>query len=355
MELDVLKKLSEAFGPSGFEGEVRQGLKELLSPYCELSVDRLGSLVGRLRNGQVGPKVMIAAHMDEIGFIVSHVTSQGFLRFQTVGGWWEQVMLAQRVTVRTKKGDVPGVIGSKPPHLMSQDERKKLVEKKHMYIDIGATTEEEAKQMGVEPGDPVVPRSEFCLAANGKAVMGKAWDDRLGCAALVELARILSARELASQVFLVGTVQEEVGLRGATTSAELIKPDLAIAVEVDVAGDTPGVEEHESRSKLGKGPTILLYDSSLIPHGGLLKFIKGVAAQEGVPVQFNSMPGGGTDAGRIHLSGIGVPSIVVAVPTRYIHSHTGVFHVNDYDNLVRLLAAAISKLDSEALAEILGG
>lgn len=355
MEIDVLKRLSEAFGPSGFEGEVRQILKEFLAPYCELTLDRLGSLVGRVRRGVTGPKVMVAAHMDEIGFIVSHITPQGFLRFQTIGGWWEQVMLAQRVTVRTKKGDVPGVIGAKPPHLMSQEDRKKMVEKKHMYIDIGVTSEEEARQIGVEPGDPVVPATDFRLMANGKAAMGKAWDDRLGCAALVELARRLDQVELASQVFLVGTVQEEVGLRGAATSAELIKPDLAIAVEVDVAGDTPGVEEHESRSKLGKGPSVLLYDSSMIPHGGLLRFMKRVAEEEGIQVQFNTMPGGGTDAGRIHLSGIGVPSIVVAVPTRYIHSHAGVFNLDDYNGLLRLLTAAISRLDSGKLAEILGG
>lgn len=353
MEIDVLKQLSEAFGPSGFETEVKRLMYGFLKDHCEVDFDRLGSIVGRVEGH--GPRVMIAAHMDEIGFIVTHITEKGFLHFQTVGGWWDQVLLAQRVRIRTKSGDVAGIIGSKPPHLMDQDERKKMVEKKRMYIDVGASSEEEVRRLGIEPGDPVVPAGQFQLMMGGKSALSKAWDDRAGCACLVELCRRLPEIRRDNEVVLVGTVQEEVGLRGATTSAELVKPDLAIALDVDVAGDTPGIEESESMCKLGRGPSILLYDASMIPHGGLLRFVKDVALAEGIPVQFNAMPGGGTDAGRIHLWRTGVPSIVIGIPARYIHSHAGLINIEDCDNTVRLILALLRKLDAQAMARIVSG
>ncbi|HHV78186.1 MAG TPA: M42 family metallopeptidase [Firmicutes bacterium] len=353
MEIDVLKQLSESFGPSGFESEIARLMQGFWKERCDVQFDRLGSIVGRMPGR--GPRVMIAAHMDEVGFLVTHITEKGFLHFQTIGGWWDHVLLAQRVRIRTRNGDVFGVIGSKPPHLMNQEDRKKMVERKNMYIDVGASSADEVRRLGIEPGDPAVPASPFQVMGGGKSVLSKAWDDRAGCACLVELSRKLAGNPIECEVILVGTVQEEVGLRGATTSAKLVKPDIAIALDVDVAGDVPGIEEYESRSKLGKGPSILLYDASMIPHGGLLRFVKEVARTEGIPIQFNAMPGGGTDAGRIHLSEVGVPSIVIGIPARHIHSHAGVINIDDCDATVRLLLALLRKLNEQTLAKILGG
>jgi len=350
-----LKDMSEIPGPSGFEGRVRALMTQRLDGQCEVLQDRLGSVIFK-REGQTGgPVVMIAAHMDEIGFLVKTVTKEGFLKFVTLGGWWEQVMLGQRVTVMSPKGDIPGVIGSKPPHVLSAEERKKMVTKKEMYIDIGAADKKDAEdRLGVTPGVPVAPYTPFTAMANPDFLVGKAWDDRVGCAILTDVLARLGRISHPNTVFGVGTVQEEVGCRGAKTSADVIQPNVAFAVDTCIAGDTPGMSEDQAVAKLGSGVAICIYDASLIPHVKLRDFVLETARDAKIPFQLEFSEGGGTDGGRIHLHAQGVPSIVLSVPTRYIHSHNGIISRTDYDSAVKLLLKLIQKLDSKKMKELLG-
>ncbi|MEW5933878.1 MAG: M42 family metallopeptidase [Bacillota bacterium] len=349
--LDLLRDLTMATGLPAFEHEVRAVLRKYLADEV-IEQDRLGSLIARREGKAGGPRVMLAGHMDEVGFMVTHITDKGFLRFQTLGGWWEHVMLAQRVLVKGREGDVPGIIGAKPPHILSPDDRKKMVEKKDMFIDVGASSREEVARMGIRPGDPVVPDSPFQVMKNGRFLMAKAWDDRVGCAMFVEVLRRLRGTHHPNTVYGVGTVQEEVGLRGATTSAHVVNPDVAFALEVDIAGDTPGIAEHEAQARLGGGPSIILYDGSMVPNFRLRDLVIETAEKEGIPWQLNAMPGGGTDAGRIHINAAGVPSLVIGVPARYIHSHTGIIDREDFEKAVQLLLAVIGRLDEGTVASL---
>ncbi len=352
--LNMFKALTETPGVPGHEHEVRQEMKKWIEPYADqIETDNLGSLIAKKKGQSAGPKIMIAGHLDEIGFMVTQITEKGFLRFQTLGGWWEQVMLAQRVHVLTRNGEkIEGVIGSKPPHILPAEERKKPVNKKEMFIDIGATSQEEAEAFGVRPGDSVVPVCPFTVMKNPKMLMAKAWDNRIGCALAIEVLKRLHNEEHPNTVYGVGTVQEEVGLRGAQTSAAYIQPDVAFAVDVGIAGDTPGVKPEEAISKLGEGPQILLYDASMIAHKGLKNFVVDIAEELDIPYQFDVMSGGGQDAGRIHLSGSGVPSLAVSIATRYIHSHASILHRDDFEHAARLLVEVIKRLDQDALVKI---
>ncbi|HLT59221.1 MAG: M42 family metallopeptidase [Limnochordales bacterium] len=347
--LELLRDLTSAAGVPGFEREARQVMERYLAPLAEVTRDRLGSVIARKGGAADSPRIMLAGHLDEVGFLVSLITDDGFLRFQPLGGWWDQVLLAQRVVVKTRQGDVPGVIGSKPPHVMSAEDRKKPVEKKDMFIDVGAASKEEALAMGIRPGDPIVPYSEFSLMKNEKLIMAKALDNRVGCALAVEVLRRLQDVAHPNTVYGVGTVQEEVGLRGAQTSAHAIEPDVGIALEVSIAGDVPGMKPEEAQSKLGQGPTVLLYDATLVPNVQLRDLIIDVAEDEGIPLQFDVMPGGGTDAGRIHLFGQGVAAICIGVPTRYIHSHVGILHRDDFEAAARLVTALVQRLDHDTV------
>lgn len=344
--LEIIRRLSEAGGVPGFESPVRKLMEELLTPVSEeLIRDHFGSVVGRKTGDASGPKVLVAGHLDEIGMLVTQITDEGFLRFQTLGGWWSQVMLAQRVTVQTRKGDLVGVIGSKPPHILPAEERNKVVQMKDMFIDIGVSSREEAEEAGVRPGDPIIPWSPFTPLANGKFFAGKAFDNRLGCATAVELLRELQGVQHPNVVFAGATTQEEVGLRGAQTLVQTVEPDVAFAVDVGIAGDTPGIKKHEAMSKCGKGPLILLYDATMVPNPRLRDFVLDTAADEHIPVQVDYVPGGGTDAGRFQTFASGVPSLAIGFPTRYIHSHVGVYHQDDFDNAVRLLTEVLRRLD----------
>jgi putative aminopeptidase FrvX len=267
--LTMLKALTDAKGIAGNEREPREVMKTYIAPYAdEVTTDNLGSLVAKKAGDDNGPKIMVAGHLDEVGFMITQIDDKGFLRFQTVGGWWSQVMLAQRVTIVTKNGDITGVIGSKPPHILPVEARKKPVEIKDMFIDIGASSKEEAMEWGVRPGDQVVPYFEFQIMKNEKMLLAKAWDNRIGCAIAIDVLRQLKDVKHPNIVYGVGTVQEEVGLRGAKTSANFIQPDIAFAVDVGIAGDTPGVTEKEAQGKMGNGPQIILYDASIVSHKG---------------------------------------------------------------------------------------
>lgn len=349
-----LQEISEVAGPSGFERRVRDLMTERVAGHCEIMEDRIGSVIFKKQGKAAGPSIMLAAHMDEIGFLVKTVTKEGFLKFVTLGGWWEQVMLGQRVTVMSPKGDIPGVIGSKPPHVLSAEERKKMVTKREMYIDIGAADKKDAEEnFGATPGVPVVPFTPFTPMANPDLLVGKAWDDRVGCAVLTDVLLQLGKLKHPNTVFGVGTVQEEVGCRGAKTSADVIGPHVAIAIDTCIAGDTPGMSEDQASAKLGAGVAVCIYDASLIPHVKLRDFVLETARTANIPFQLEFSEGGGTDGGRIHLHAQGVPSIVLSVPTRYIHSHNGIISKKDYDSAVKLLLALIQKLDNKKMQEIL--
>ncbi len=344
----MLQELSEAHGVAGYEGEAQGLLRRLIEPYGAIEHDGLGSLV--CRRGEAGPRVMLAAHTDEIGFMVHHVGDNGMLRFLQLGGWWDQVLLGQRVVVKTRKGDLPGVIGAKPPHLLPPDERSKVVEKKDMYIDIGVRSKDAAVEAGVRPGDCVVPVGPFQVMADGKAYMGKAFDDRAAVALMVDLFRHFSTNSHPNVLYGVGTVQEEVGLRGATTSAEVVNPDVCLTLEVDLCGDLPGIQPQESSTKLGGGPSMWLLDARMIPNLKLRDLVIDTAAELGIPMQFSAYTGAGADGGAVHIHRSGVPTVVLGIPVRHVHSSGGIMHRDDYDRMLQLVIALIGKLDTETVA-----
>ena len=289
---------------------------------------------------------MLAGHMDEIGFMVKQITPEGFIKFLPLGGWFDQVLLGQRVIVQSNKGDVVGVIGAKPPHLLSSDEREKVVKRKDMYIDIGASSKEEVEKSGIRLGDPIVPRADFVELAGGSTYLSKAFDDRVGTALVISTLKELQNNEHPNVVYGVATVMEEVGIRGATTSVRAVDPDVAIVLESDIAGDVPGIKPDESGIKLGQGPTVVLYDARMIPNIRFRDLVLETAEQIGVPVQLSAIEGGATDGAAIHLHGIGVPTIVIGIPARHIHSHSSIIHRQDYDYAVKLLTALVNILDA---------
>lgn len=351
--LKMLEELSTVIGVPGYESEVREVIKKYLPKKAEIVEDRLGSIVCKIEGKNTKPKIMFPAHMDEIGFMVRYITNEGFIKFLPLGGWFDQVLLSQRVIIKTKNGKVYGLIGSKPPHLIPQEERDKLIKKKDMFIDIGAKSKDEVLEMGVNLGDPIVPDSCFMKFNKENLLLGKAWDDRVGIALFLDLMNEIQDSEHPNTVFGVGTVQEEVGLRGATTSVRLVNPDICIVLEVAIAGDTPNVKEEECQVKLGKGPALLIYDARMIPNLKLRDLFIEIAKEEGIPLQIDALEGGATDGGVIHIHDIGVPTVVLGVPTRYIHSHQGFFDLNDYLNTLKLIKSFVLKFDEKKLEEIL--
>ncbi len=338
----LLEKLCNAHGISGYEDEVRELIRsELEGVADELRVDRMGNLIAVRRGDE--KKVMLAAHMDEIGFMVKHIEEKGFLRITPIGGWFSQTVLNQRAFVHTKNGKIRGVFGCKPPHIMKDEERKKVVKIEDMFIDIGAESREDAENMGVEVGSPVTMDRELSGLGENR-ITGKAIDDRAGVSAVVE---VFKQAECEATLYAVFTVQEEVGLKGARTSAFSINPDLAIAVDVCVATDFPGVNVNQEIN-LGKGPAITVADASgrgLIAHRNVLKLLRETAEKNGIPYQLEVGEGGTTDATAIHLTRQGVPSGVVSIPARYIHTPVEVIDMRDYRNTVELLVKSLERCE----------
>lgn len=346
----LLKSLTDVNGISGHEMQVKSLMKDYLTPVSdEIVEDRLGGIFGK-KNATHGTKsLMISGHLDEIGFIVTQIDEQGYIYFTPIGGWWNQVMLSQKVTITTENGkEIRGIIGSKPPHALSPEERKKPVDIKNMYIDIGVGSKEEAKEAGIELGNMITPYSEFESLANDKYLTAKAFDNRYGCALAVDVLQQLKDENIDINLYGGATVQEEVGLRGAKVAANLIKPDLAIAVDVGVAYDVPGMTSEKNEGKLGDGPLAILMDATSIAHDGLRKHIKDVAEHHNIPVQWATTPGGGTDAGSIHVANEGIPTITIGVPLRYMHSNVSVLNIDDYTNSVRLITEIVRSLNDDS-------
>jgi endoglucanase len=340
--VEVLEKLSNACGVAGREDEVRKIIRDSLKTYVdEISEDKLGNIIAVKKGKKSAPRVMLAAHMDEIGLFVKTITKEGFLQFTKIGGIDDRILLGQKVMVHTEKGPLHGIIGSKPPHIQKEEERKKVLTYDELFIDIGAESQEEAKKMGVKIGDPVSFDIKFAKIGND-VVVGKAFDDRVGCAIMIETMKML--RQTECTVYAVGTVQEEVGLRGATVAAFGIYPDVGIALDVTVAGDVPGVKEVEAPVKMRKGPAIEVADMGLITHPKVLRLLVEAAEENNIPYQLETGLPGSTDAARIALTREGVPSGVVSVPTRYIHSPASMASLKDMENAVKLTVAALQKI-----------
>ena len=345
-----LKDLVEAHGAPGFEQPVARVMEKYLKGVGTFSRDRLGSFICEKKGTSAAPRVMLAGHLDEVGFMVKSITKDGYIKFLQLGGWWGHVVLAQRMIIKTRKGDVLGVVGSKPPHELRDEDRKKVLEIKDLYLDVGATSDWDVrKQLDIRPGDAILPDSHFTEMANPRLYLAKAWDNRVGCALAAEVAQQLKGQSHPNTLFAVATVQEEVGLRGAQTSAFKVQPDVAFALDTGIAHDTPGTEGDE---KLGGGPLVVVYDASSIPNRGLLDLVTDTAKKLKLPLQFESVERGGTDAGRIHVTGQGVPSISMGIAARYIHSHVSIIDRRDFDQTVKLLVAVVKRLDKKTVASL---
>lgn len=348
--LDLFRTLTELPGTSGFEHEVRRFMKQELSKYAdELIQDGLGSIFGMKKGDENGPRVMVAGHMDEVGFMVTQITKNGMLRFQPLGGWWNQVLLAQRVQVYTNNGPVVGVIGSIPPHILTDEQRAKPMDIKNMLIDIGADSEEQALKLGIKPGQQVVPVCPFTPMANPKKIMAKAWDNRYGCGLAIELLKEVQGETLPNMLFSGATVQEEVGLRGAQTAANMIQPDIFYGLDASPANDASG--DTQQFGQLGKGTLLRIFDRTMVTHRGLREFILDTAESNHIPYQY-FVSQGGTDAGRVHLSNNGVPSSVIGICARYIHTHASIMHIDDYAAAKELLIKLVKATDRTTLETI---
>jgi putative aminopeptidase FrvX len=335
----LLQKLSNAHGVSGCEGSVSDIIRKELEPSVdEVMSDTLGNLIA-VRRGD-GFSVMLAAHMDEIGLMVKYIDEKGFIRFVTLGGWYAPTLYNQRVVLYGGKKPVYGVIGGKPPHVMDDEERKKPPKIEDMFIDIGVNSPEEAGKLGVGIGTPIAIDRELITLA-GSRVTGKAFDNRVGVTQLVSTMQQLDTPHT---VYAVCTVQEEVGLKGARTSAFTLDPDCAIALDVTIPGDHPGIEKKQSSLEMGKGAGITIVDSSgrgLIASRAMVDWMRETAEKNRIPYQLEVGAGGTTDATAIYLTKGGIPSTTVSVPTRYIHSPVEVVDLQDIESSVSLLVQAL--------------
>ncbi|UPQ85563.1 M42 family metallopeptidase [Ignavigranum ruoffiae] len=355
LNMDMLKDLTQVRGIAGNEGQVRKVFKQYAEDYSEEFLeDGLGGIFAKHVGKEDGPRLLIAGHLDEVGFMVKRITDEGFLTFQTIGGWWSQVVLAQQVEITTRQCKVfHGVTGSKPPHVLTPEARKKPIDMDDIFIDIGATSKDQVLEWGIRQGDMITPYIETRrMNEDSPFLLAKAWDNRIGMAVAIEALKFAKEQGHQSVLFSGANAQEEIGLRGAKVAPNLIKPDIAIAVDTGAAGDTPGMTAKEADSKLGKGPQIMVYDATMVGHKGLREFITDIADEANIPYQFAFMPGGGTDAGSFHIAQTGIPSICIAVPVRYLHCHTTVIHEDDYKYTVQLVNKIIEKLDTAALEEI---
>jgi endoglucanase len=352
--VEFFGKLSESFGPSGFEREPIRLVKERYAKYAdEILTDGLGSLILKKRGTSDEPRIILAGHCDEVGFIVCGLDEKGFLKFRALGGWAPITLPAHKVVVRTRKGDLTGVIVSKPPHLMTPQEKEKVPKLEDLFIDVGASSKEDLEKLGVRIGDPVAPQSEFEVLKIGEKEiwMGKAFDDRIGAFMAMEVIRAMKESGVShpNSVYAAATVQEEVGLRGAETTADVVNPQVGIILEVDISGDVPGVKPGEAPAKMGAGPSIVTWDKSMIPNQPLKEFVIQVAEEMKIPYQLSAVSGG-TDASRIHLHYKGVPSIVIGVTTRHIHSHNSMLSASDVENAIKLVTEVVKRLDQETVS-----
>ncbi len=345
----LLQRLADAPGPSGFEEPVRALMAAELKPFVTAPIryDGMGSLIAQ--QGATGPRIMIDAHMDELGGMVRRVTPGGFLTMQMLGGWLDQALVDQRWIILGAKGPVHAVTGIRDIHVVPADERTRVFPREQMYLDVGAKTAEEVAALGITPGDPVVPDSPF-VEMNGTGMyLGKAWDDRIGLAVLAEAMRRTASLPHANQLFYVATTQEEVGLRGARTATQTVHPDIGIAIEGGIAGDTFAGHPEETQAKLGGGPGLFLYDSSTIANRKMVAFVRQTARAKGLPLQADLVQGYGDDSAEMQTAAEGAPTVNLVVPVRYTHAHNGIVSRKDFDQTVDLVVAMLVALDQKTV------
>jgi endoglucanase len=341
--VELLRRVTEAFGPAGFEDEAREVIRGLVEPLADnVTVDTLGNLLVTKR-GLTDTTLMLDAHMDEIGFIVTWIEDNGFVRFQPIGGWDARIIPSHAMTILTDSGaKVKGAIGTPPPHVLRPEDREKPFKIEDLFVDIGVESADEARALGVRTGSPAVISYPFEILA-GNRVMTKALDDRAGCAVMIRVLEAIQGEQLDVTVVAAFTVQEEVGLRGAGTAAWTIDPDIAIALEGTIAADVPGVAAARQPTRQGNGPSIRILDNSMIGNPRMIRALAATAEENGIPFQYQLPAPGGTDAGAIHRTRGGVLSGVVSLPCRYIHAPCTVMRLDDFENAVRLVSAFVRR------------
>ena len=349
--VELLRLLADTAGAPGFEEPIRKVMVEQMRPFASaITFDGLGSIIAT--QGTTGPRIMVDAHMDELGGMVRRITPRGLLTMQMLGGWLDQALVDQRWTIIGAKGPVKAVTGIRDVHVVPADERTRVYPRDSLFLDVGASSEAEVRAMGIAVGDPIVPDAPFEVLNGTGRYLGKAWDDRVGCAVVVEAMRRLATAPHPNQISWVITTQEEIGLRGAHSASDVVKPELGIAIEGGITGDVfPGRPE-ETQAVLDGGPVLFVYDSSALPNRKLSKFVKQTAADRKIPLQLDLVQGYGDDSAEIQKSTGGVPTVNLLVPARYTHAHNGVISRRDFDQMVELLVAMLQKLDGPAVAAI---
>jgi putative aminopeptidase FrvX len=349
--VQLLQTLADAPGPSGFEEAVRKIMVERMRPLADkISYDGLGSVIAV--QGSSGPRIMVDAHMDELGGIVRRITPDGYLTMQMLGGWLDQALVDQRWIIIGSKGPVRAVTGIRDIHIVPQDERTRVYPREWIFLDVGAKSAAEAQQMGLEPGDPVVPDAPFAVMNGTQNYLGKAWDDRVGCAVIIEAMRRLAKTPHPNQIFYVATVQEEIGARGAHTSSDIVKPEIGIALEAGITRDAPKVGPEEAQELLGAGPGIFLYDSSELPNVKFVALVKQTAREKSIPLQTDLVQGYGDDSAEMQKANGGAPTVNLVVPIRYTHAHNGILNRGDFDKMVDLLVALLQRLDAKTVSRL---
>lgn len=351
VDIDMLREFSEAKGICGHEKGASRVMRKYVEPVSdEITYDALGSMAAVQKGTGNGPRVALFGHIDEVGFLVKEIQEDGFIRVTNMGGMWPHLLLSQEITITTREGkDYVGFISSPPPHGMSAEERAKVLAVEDLVIDIGVNDREEAVALGIRKGDPITPRTEFRVLNNPNYLMGKAWDDRIGAAIATDVLRKLHGQEHLADVYAVGTVQEEIGLRGATTAGYMVNPDVAIALDVCLASDVPN---SKYGAPLASGVTLSLMDASVVGNRELIYMLEDICKEMQVDYTFDIFLKGGTDAGSIHKLRAGVPSMTVSIPARAIHSHRGVIHRKDFADTVKVLTEFCRRLDWDMVEKI---
>ncbi|RYG39202.1 M42 family peptidase [bacterium] len=337
--MELLRELTEAHGTSGHEGTLREIVRRELGEIAELSTDSMGSVIA-LKKGEGKKKVMIAAHIDEIGFLVKFIDGSGFLRLVPMGGWDPRQMNSQRVIVTTKNGPMKGLLmyGTKPAHMLSDAEKSGGQKLEEFFVDLGLSVEDVKER--VRLGDPVTMDRPF--QQTGEMLTSKAMDDRVGVFVMIEAIR--AASKHSADIYAVATTQEEIGLRGATAAGWAIQPDVAIALDITLANDIPGVPEQDHVTQLGKGAAIKIVDSSLICHPAIVEHFRAIAEREEIPHQMEILPRGGTDAGGIQRLHGGIPSFTLSIPSRYVHTVNESVNAKDVQACIDLLARYLEEV-----------
>ena len=353
----LLQELTNANGAPGFEGPVRDLLKRHWQGILkDLRTDGLGNLLGSLAGGGEAPRVLVMAHMDEVGFMVRYIDPNGFVYFHPIGTYIDQTVLTQRFTITTPRGPVVGYTGVKSPHIVPAEERNSMVQATDMFLDLGVKSRDEAERLGVRPGLPMTYRTEFeVLNADTNRYLAKAFDDRVGCALITQALQQLRTLPHPNLLQVAATVQEELGSRGAAVIYNQLKPDIVINLEIGIAGDFPlRTSPRLSQESLGKGATVFIFQGDMIPNNKYVEWVTRLAKAENIPIQFSAVTTYGQDGSALQRAGTGTPSINIGVPTRYGHSQSGVIDRGDYDAALKLVVKMIQQLSGAEVKAIAG-